>query len=337
MNTAILTIIIFGVLILVHELGHFILAKATGIRVEEFCIGMGPKLVGTKYGETNYSLRLLPIGGYNKMSGMEPGGEYDSKGFNSKTVLQRIMVISAGSLMNFILAIMLFVIVFSIIGVPSNTNMIGDTLAGMPAENAGLRSGDQILAVNGQEVTDWIELTNEIHNKPGEELDLDIKRDEQIFKVRLQSIKDPDTEVGLIGIKNSVQTYGILSGLKLGIKKAIEILLLIITSLVHIVVGKVPAEVTGPVGIVQMIGQVAEFGIGQVFNFTALLSLNLGLINLLPIPALDGSRLVFLSIEGIRGRPIDPGKENFVHFIGFTFLILLMLLITYQDIIRIFN
>ena len=336
MNTALLTIIIFGILILVHELGHFILAKATGIRVEEFSIGMGPKLIGFKRGETDYSLRLLPIGGYNKMAGMEPGQENDSKGFNSKTVFERMMVIGAGSIMNFLLAVVLFVLVFSFFGVPTNTNIIGDVVAGMPADQAGLMPGDQIIAINDEQVNDWMELTAKIHPKPQQELQLTINRNEQLFNVTIITAQDPETGFGLIGVRNTLQTYSAVEGLKLGILRSIEILVLIIISLVHIVTGQAPADVAGPVGIVQMIGQVSEHGMANVFNFAALLSINLGLINLLPIPALDGSRLVFLSIEWIRGKPLDPRKENFVHFIGFAVLIFLMLIITYQDILRIF-
>ncbi|KUO52288.1 MAG: hypothetical protein APF76_04435 [Desulfitibacter sp. BRH_c19] len=337
MNTVVLTIIIFGILILVHELGHFILAKATGIRVEEFAIGMGPKLLGIKHGETDYSLRLLPIGGYNKMSGMESEQENDEKGFNKKTVLQRMMVISAGSLMNFLLAIVLFVLVFSFIGVPANSNIIGDTIAGFPAEQAGLQEGDQLTAIDGEPVNDWVELTQIIQNNPERPLTITINRDNELSEVTITPQKDPETGLGLIGIRDSLMTYDVWSGLKLGAERAVSILVLIVSSLVQIITGQAPAEVAGPVGIVQMIGEVAQYGIGTVFNFAALLSLNLGLINLLPIPALDGSRLVFLAIEGVRGKPISPERENFVHLIGFTLLILLMILITYQDIIRIFN
>ncbi len=337
MNTAVLAVIIFGILILVHELGHFILAKATGIRVEEFAIGMGPKLLGIKHGETNYSLRLLPIGGYNKMSGMESEQEDDEKGFNKKTVLQRMMVISAGSLMNFLLAIVLFVLVFSFIGVPANSNIIGDTIPGFPAEQAGLQEGDQLTAIGGEPVNNWVELTQIIQSNPDKPLIFTIQRDNNLMEVTISPQRDPETGLGLIGIRDSLMTYDIWSGVKLGVERAVSILLLIVTSLVQIITGQAPAEVAGPVGIVQMIGEVAQYGIGTVFNFAALLSLNLGLINLLPIPALDGSRLVFLAVEGVRGKPISPERENFVHLIGFSLLILLMILITYQDIIRIFN
>lgn len=337
MNTAVLAILIFGVLILVHELGHFIVAKATGIRVEEFAIGMGPKIFGVKYGETDYSLMVLPIGGYNKMSGMEPGTEDDEKGFNSKSVFQRMMVIIAGSLMNFLLAIILFVLVFSYIGVPANSNVIGDTIEGFPAEQAGLKKGDQLTAINGEPVNNWLELTQIIQKSPEKNLTITVQRDNTILEIDVVPKKDPETGLGLIGIRDSLKTYPVWTGLKLGTERAIAILVLIVTSLVHIITGQAPAEVAGPVGIVHMIGEAAQYGAGMILNFAALLSLNLGLINLLPIPALDGSRLVFLAIEGIRGKPINPERENFVHLVGFAMLILLMILITYKDILRIFN
>ncbi len=337
MNTAILAIIIFGILILVHELGHFIFAKLTGIKVEEFAIGMGPKILGVKYGETDYSLRILPIGGYNKMAGMEPGQEDDPRGFNNKTVFQRMLVIGAGSLMNFLLAILLFVLVFSFIGVPANTNIVGGLVEGYPAQQAGIQKGDQIIAIEGETVRNWTELTRIIHANPENSITLRINRDGNIFETNVIPIRDKDTGVGLIGISDTLKTYGIWSGLKLGIERSVEILVLIVVSLVHIITGQAPAEVAGPVGIVQMIDEASQYGIATIFNFAALLSLNLGLINLLPIPALDGSRMVFLAIEGVRGKPISPEKENFVHFIGFTALIFLMILITYKDILRIFN
>lgn len=337
MITILLAILIFGLLITVHELGHFIVAKLTGIRVEEFSIGMGPVLVGKKWGETYYSLRAFPIGGFNKMSGMEPGEEADPRGFNRKSVSQRMAVISAGSVMNFLLAIVLFIIIFNVIGIPANTNVIGDVVEGMPAAKAGLKPGDKITAVNGQKTDTWVKLTEIIHKNAGKEIILSVKRDRENFTVPVTPVKDVESGVGLIGIKYSIKRFGFFHSVWLGITKAVGVLKLIIISLVQMIAGQAKAEVAGPVGIVRMIGQVATYGVSSILSFAAVLSLNLGLINLLPIPALDGSRLMFLGIEGIRGKKIDVEKENMVHLIGFALLLTLLIVITYHDILRIFS
>jgi regulator of sigma E protease len=268
---------------------------------------------------------------------MEPGEEEDPRGFNKKSVFKRMVVISAGSIMNFLLAVVLFIIIFSFIGVPNDSNVVGDVLEGMPAEEAGIKAGDKIISINGKETKNWLELTNAIHEKSGEKINVKIERNEELLSLSLVPVKDKDSGVGLIGIINSTEKYGFLKSIWMGIEKAFGILKLIVVGLVQMIAGEVEAEVAGPVGIVQMIGQVATYGLSSLLSFAAILSVNLGLINLLPIPALDGSRLVFLLIEGIRGKKLDMEKENFVHLIGFILLITLMIIITYQDLVRIFK
>lgn len=333
----IITVIILGLLIISHELGHFLAAKAVGIKVHEFAIGMGPKVFEYKGKETLFTLRALPIGGFNKMAGMEPEDEDDPRGYNKKSVGKRSLVISAGSCMNFILALLIFIIVFMGIGIPTNQNTIGGIIPGGAAEAAGLKTGDQIIAINGEKTETWDDLTAIIHKSPGKELDFNIKRDGKLFNVKITPVLDPEYNVGLVGIERMWERQGLLESIILGIQQAIELGYLLVVSLVQMIVGKIPAEVAGPVGMVQMVGQAAEFGLASILNFAAILSLNLGLINLFPIPALDGSRLIFLGLEWLRGKPIQPEKENFIHFIGFFFLIGLMVLITYQDILRLFG
>jgi len=335
--TIILAILILSLLILVHEWGHFLVAKRVGIQVYEFSIGMGPAVISTKRGETKYSLRWLPIGGFVKMAGMEPGDEGNPRGFNRKTIFQRTAVISAGSLMNFLMAIILFILVFAVIGVPSNSNVIGKVSPESPAAEAGLQPGDRIVAIDNKNVKTWNDLVRIIHRSPGELLVLTVQRGGSVFAVEVTPRYDPERKVGLIGIRQSVEKKGLFSSIYLGIRNALSVIAVMVTGLVKMVTREIPAEVTGPVGIVSILGNVAQFGLANILNFTAVLSLNLGLINLFPIPALDGSRLMFLALEGLRGKPVDPEKENFIHFIGFTILIILMLFITYQDIIRIFG
>lgn len=334
--TIIIALFILGVIIAVHEFGHFIVAKATGIRVEEFSIGLGPVLVGKKWGETYYSLRAIPIGGFNKMSGMESDVK-DPKGFNNKPVSKRVAVIASGSLMNFVLAIILFILVFGFVGMPANVNIVGDVIPGKPAEEAGLETGDKILAVEGEEVTSWTGLTEKIHENPGQELTFKIERNDNVFTVDIVPEKDPERGIGLIGIMNPTEKVGFLEAIYKGITQAVSILVFIVISISQMITGQMEAELAGPVGIVSMVGEYTALGLSSILSFTALLSLNIGLLNLLPIPALDGSRLIFLGIEGIRRKKISAEKENLVHFIGFMLLILLLVFVTYQDIFRLTN
>lgn len=329
------TVLILGLLIFVHELGHFLVAKMVGIRVHEFALGMGPLVWSRKSGETLYSLRALPIGGFNRMAGMDPEEPYDPRGFNTRTVGQRMGVIAAGSLMNFLLAILLFVIFFMGIGIISNSNRISGVLEGSPAEAAGLQAGDRIVAVDGKETPTWEQLTSAIRSRPNEEIVLTVMRGEEERQIVLQTLRDEEENVGLIGVKPSVEKKGFFESIWLGATYSVSLIVLILQQLFLMIGGQVPPEVAGPVGMVQIVGEAVNFGIGTIIQFTAMLSLNLGLINLFPIPALDGSRLVFLAVEGLRGRPINPEKENFLHFLGFVLLIGLMILITYQDIWRI--
>jgi len=334
--SVVVTVLILGLLIFVHELGHFLAAKKVGIKVHEFALGMGPVLYAKRVGETLYSLRVLPIGGFNRMAGMDPEEEYDPRGFNTRTVGQRMGVIAAGSLMNFVLAIVLFAIVFMGIGVPSNRNEIGEVLPGTPAALAGLQAGDRIVAINGTATPTWQDLLRIIRDHPGEEIQLTVQRGEEQFTVVVTPQWDEEEQVAMIGIKGVVEKKGLLASIWLGISSSVALIIFIVQQLFLMIGGQVPADVAGPVGMVSLVGQAVNFGMGTLLRFAAILSLNLGIINLLPVPALDGSRLVFLAIEGIRGRPVNPAKENFVHFIGFVVLLGLMVLITYQDIWRLF-
>ncbi|GAF26786.1 predicted membrane-associated Zn-dependent proteases 1 [Moorella thermoacetica Y72] len=335
--TIILALVIFSILVIVHEGGHYLAAKRAGIKVEEFAIGMGPALWQVKKGETIYSLRAFPLGGFNRMAGMEGPDLDDPRGFNRQPVLARMGVIGAGSGMNFLLALFLFILVFMVLGIPADINIIGRVEPGMPAALAGLQPGDKILQVNDTPVNTWRDMVDLIYKHPEEKITLVIERDGRQQQINLTTARDPQTGVGLIGIGPTWERQGFWRSIVLGTRQAIEITRLIILSLVEMLTGKVAAEVVGPVGIVQLVGQAAAFGLANVLNFMAVLSLDLGIINLLPVPALDGSRLVFLGLEAVRGRPINPEKENFIHLIGFAILMGLLILITYKDLIRIFS
>lgn len=345
MLTAIASIFVLGMMVFFHELGHFTVAKWTGVRVLEFSMGMGPKLWGRQKGETYYALRLLPIGGYVRMAGESIENEEEQEAlvndpgsFQNKTVLQRMAIIFAGPLMNFILALVLFVCVFAYIGIPveSNVNELGTVLKGKPAYAAGLQPGDKITAINDRITSKWSELTNIIHQSAGKELTLRIERQGKTKEVKVVPQLDPQTKQGMIGIAN-VTTFdkkGVLQSAAFGVQRTFQFTQFILVSLYQMITGKIPADVGGPVAIVSAIGQGASQGFTDLLGLTGMLSIQLGLLNLFPIPALDGSRLVFLAVEGLRGKPIDPAKENFIHLIGFALLLLFIVVVTYNDIIR---
>lgn len=347
LQTGVFALIIFGLLIFVHEFGHFIVAKLVGVRVEEFSIGMGPKAFSLKKGDTLYSIRILPIGGYVKMtgeSGLEEEDDLakdDPKRFNNKTVAERAGVIIAGPLMNFILAVVLFSLIFVFIGIPYATTEIGEVLENSPAEIAGLKSGDMIVAINGQEVSEWSEMVEIIHTNPERELYFTIERGQTKYGINITPKLDKENNVGLIGItpgQSGFKKENPFKAIILGLNRTVEILIFTVIALVDMIAGKMGmGEVTGPVGIVKLIGESAKVGFIYLVNLTALISINLGLLNLLPIPALDGSKLIFLGIEAIRGKPVDARKENFVHIIGFALLMTLMLFITYRDVVKLFE
>jgi regulator of sigma E protease len=344
-QTLIAAIIVFGIIIFVHEFGHFIMAKLTGVRVEEFSLGMGPLLLGHKRGETKYSLRAIPIGGYCKMTGENYEAEEEvpeHKRFDKKPVWARMSIIVAGSFMNILLAVVIFALLYSAIGIPKDFgNTIGQVEANSVAEAGGLQAGDRITKINDQSVKNWTDITKVIHNYPNQELTLEIQRGQEKFTVALTPRYNEELKIGIIGITPSEQDIifqktGVLNGIRRGFEQTFAITRLMLEQLGMMVTGKVAADgVAGPVGIIQLIGQSAAYGFFYVANFTAIISINLGIINMLPIPALDGSRFLFLLYEGIFRRRINPEKENFVHLIGFALLIMLMVFITYQDVARI--
>ncbi|MBC7344323.1 MAG: RIP metalloprotease RseP [Clostridia bacterium] len=327
----------FSVLIIAHELGHFLAARRAGIRVHEFSIGMGPLVKAWKRGETVYSLRALPLGGFNRMAGMEPGDADDPRGFNRQPVYSRMAVIASGSGMNFLAAIVLYVVIYMIMGVPSPDPVVGRVMPGKPADVAGIQVGDVIKEVGARPVRTWSELVAAIHAWEGRSLPVKVERGKETLLLYVKPEIDETTGKPFIGIEQKLEKYSLCSSVYLGFLQTLKLTVFIIRSLVDIVLGVAPPEVAGPVGIVHVIGEAARFGFLNLLSITALLSLNLGLINLFPIPSLDGSRMVFLIVEAVRKRPLDPEKENMVHFLGFVLLMALMVIITYKDIIRIFG
>lgn len=328
-TTIIAALIVFGIIVIVHEAGHFSVAKWFHVTVHEFAVGMGPKLFSKKIKETEYTIRALPLGGFVRMEGEDEESD-DPNAFNKKTPLQRMGIIFAGPFMNFVLTIVLFALLFSVIGVPSN--VVGSLMEDMPAKSAGLLVGDKIIAVDGQAVGSPEEVTAAIQAVQADHLQMMIERENNRQEIKVNVVSKEGRK--MIGI-----TYGNVKspGRSIGyaFKQTFTLAKEMLDFLGKLITGKIGMSgVSGPVGIISEVGKAAKTGWVSVVALAAVISLNLGLINLMPIPALDGSRILFQLIELIRGKRIDPNKEGYVHMTGMIFLLVLMVFITYKDILR---
>src|SRR5690554_4584234 len=316
--TIISFILVLGVMVFFHEMGHFISAKLAGIRVEEFALGFGPKLFSRKKGETVYSIRGFPLGGFCKMTGEAPPDEtmseeekkiYDEayeKGecFNQQSPLKRFLVLFNGSFMNFVLAVLIFILIFSVYGLPvdtTNTTIIGDIVPGYPAAEAGFRVGDEIIAINGNEVESWEEVVEIINNTSAEKLTIRYIRDNEILEKEVTPRYDDSVKARVIGISQKLiyERVGFFRAIYLGGLQTWLVFKATIEGFVMMITGKMAVDIGGPVMIASMIGQAASIGIVSLLNLTAFISVNLGIINLLPFPALDGGRIIFLFVEVI--------------------------------------
>ncbi len=363
--TIIVFVIILGILIFVHELGHFLAAKGLGVRVEEFGFGFPPRLVRLfKKGDTEYTLNWIPVGGFVKMTGQSDFEAVDQeeikddpKSFLNKKPWKRLIILSAGVAMNFALAAVLLSVGFMIglpaaVGddMPANAEVFDQRLqilltsAGSPAEEAGLNSGDTILALNDyvpQTVDDVVTYANE---HKGQEIEMTVERGDEVFTAPVEARAESPPGEGPLGI--SVAETGrvafpwyeaIWQGIKATGQLTVEIIVAfgrLIASL--ITAGQVTGEVAGPVGIAVLTGQVTKLGFVYILQFTALLSINLAIINILPFPALDGGHILFLLVEKIRGKKTekDARIENIIHLIGFALIFALLAAVTYKDVAR---
>jgi len=341
--TILITLAIIAVLILVHEFGHFIVARRIGIPVWEFSLGFGPRLLGTKRNGTEYSIRAIPLGGYVRMAGEEPGDADDPNGYNRRTPLEKMRVAFAGPFMNLVAAMLIFVYIYSVTGVQesAHTSVIGQVLAGKPAQQAGLKSGDKVVAINGSKMGSWEDLTAAIEKNPkGNTLKVSIDRAGKPLDLKVTPIFNKSLNKNYIGIK-PVITYkkmGIAEAVKNGFQRTWEFTVILLSGIGLLVSGGASmGDLAGPVGITKMVGEVASVGWSELLAFSAFLSINLGILNLLPIPALDGSRIIFAAVEGIRRKPLDPEKEGMIHWLGFVFLIGLMIIVTFNDIVKLYR
>jgi regulator of sigma E protease len=329
-----IAVIVFSVIIIVHELGHFLAARAVGIEVEEFSIGFGPKLVSLGR-DTKFSIRLIPMGGFVRMLGEEDGsGEDNPASYPNKSPLQRMAVIAAGPVMNFLLAMLIFIILYSALGVVAeNVAIVGGVVPGLPAEQAGLLAGDEIIAIDSQSMEKWTDIQNYVRANPNKALQFTLLRAGKTLTVEVTPRMGQ--EFPEVGITPPVKRLSFGASIIQGISETGRMTAAVFGSLVGIITRKVPVgDLTGPIGIVHYVGEAARAGWLNVLSLAALISVNLGLFNLLPIPALDGSKIAFLGVELIRRKPLDPKKESIVHLVGFALLITLMLAVMYKDIIR---
>lgn len=334
-------IFVFGLLVLVHELGHFITAKLTGMRVDEFAIGFGPKLVSFKHGETAYSIRAVPLGGFNDIAGMDPEDkDAGDRGYSAKPVLSRMIVIIAGSAMNLILPIFLFfgIYFFSGVATPSTEPVLGKVIEGEAADKAGLQDGDRILAIDGKSVETWTDLLAAIRDKGGETLSFRVARGGEEVEAQVTPVYDAQQKRAMVGVMGATETRhpGFAESVQLAVTRTAAILYAMAEALYKILLELSGAELAGPLGVAQMAGEVAQMGFVPLLNFAAFLSLNLGLVNLFPIPALDGGHFLLLCVEAVRGKPLGPKAFGYVQRVGIALLLLLMLFATKNDIMRVF-
>ena len=407
----------FGLLVFVHEFGHFIFAKRAGMLVREFAIGFGPKIFSVKKGETLYTIRILPMGGYVRVAGedpeivdLKPGqhiglifnqdnkvqkivinhkakypqahvieveradldheliiigslvGEEDLKTYHvaenadyimdevatqiapynrqfaSKTKRQRAMQLFAGPLMNFVLTAVLFFFMGSIQGIPVDEAILGEIQPNSPADIAGFQSGDEVISVQGKSISQWSEFQQFIRENPEQELLMTVNRSGQKIEITVTPSANEEGEltIGRIGVLPYIEKSP-LRAVPYSIKQTYEWSKLIVINVGMLVSGQFSLDMLGgPVAIYDVTDQMVQSGFWTLIHWTAALSVNLGVINLLPLPALDGGRLLFIGIEAIRGKPISTEKEGLVHFIGFALLMLLMIIVTWNDIQRLF-
>lgn len=339
----ILAILVFGIIVFIHELGHFLLAKANKIRVDEFSLGMGPRLFSFVKGETRYSLKLLPLGG-SCMMGEDDVDDMSEGSFNSKSVWARMSVVVAGAVFNFLLALIFSMIVIGYTGY--DEPVISGVVEGFPAQEAGLQEGDRIVKMNNKKINIWREITYYNMFHPGETVDLVYERDGEKYETTITPKKDEDGNY-LIGITSPAQyeKANLLTATQYGVYEVKFWICTTLESLKMLVTGDVGVDqLSGPVGIVSVVDETYQqsksYGvmvvIMQMLNIGILLSANLGVMNLLPLPALDGGRLVFMIVEAIRGKRVPPDKEGWVHGIGMILLLALMAFVMFNDVKKLF-
>ena len=353
MSTSIFAfIIVLGILISFHELGHFLVARLFGVGVEKFSIGFGPKIFGKRIGNTDYCVSAIPLGGFVKMVGEDPNADISpddiSVSFTHKHVFKRILIVAAGPFFNLFLAMIIFFGIFQIYGTFILEPSIGEVKENSPAFRGGLETGDRILAINEIPLERWEDMSKIISESNGDELVLHIQRNESILVANVKpelittkNIFGEDFQRYVIGITSSgdgsIKELNFFQAFSESIIQTYNISKLTIVSIVKLIQGAISTKTLGgPLMIAQMAGQQAKEGISNLLFFIALLSINLAIINFLPIPVLDGGHLVFFFIEAATGRPVNVKFREIAQQVGIFILVMLMIYVFYNDITRMF-
>ncbi len=344
-------IVVLGVLVGIHEFGHFIVARFCGVQVETFSLGFGPKILSKKVGPTEYCLSLVPLGGYVRMLGDDPNEEIPEdereRSFLSQPVRKKIAIVVAGPLFNLLLAVFIYSGVY-MVGFPTVTAVVGEVQEGSAAELAGMQSGDHVLAIEETNISDWDEIRANVQESGGETLHFLVQRGgNQIdLKVTPRSKETEDVfgdkhPTWLIGITPKgdqiTKRYNPVKAIYLGTENTIKLTYLTMKGILKMIQGKISSDnIGGPILIAQIAGEQASRGFSNIVLFMAMLSINLGVLNLFPIPVLDGGHLVFFTIEGIIGRPLSLKKREIAQQVGLFLIISLMVFAFYNDIMRFF-
>lgn len=345
-------ILLFGFLIFIHELGHFIFAKISKVKVLKFSLGFGPKIIGKKIGDTEYLISAIPLGGYVKMLGEEPEEEVENsekeRSYKNQPVLKRASIVFAGPVFNLLTAVVIFFFIF-MIGVPTLLPVVGDIIPDTPASKSGLSKGDRILTIDGKSIRHWGEMTDIIYKSAHKTLHINVQRNSETIALYItpesKKVKDifgEEKEIGLIGVKPSGETIKIKENVFDSIKNAFlrtwEISALTIVGIIKLIQRIIPADtIGGPILIFQLAEKQATTGALNFFTFAAVISINLAILNLLPIPILDGGHLLFLGIEAIRKKPLSERSIMIAQRIGLALIITLMVFAMYNDILRLIS
>jgi len=353
MNAILSFILVLGILIFVHEFGHFLFAKLFKVRVLQFSLGFGNKLIGRQWGETEYLISAFPLGGYVKMYGEQPGEEIAEEekavSFSHKSIGQRFWIVFGGPLFNLLFAVLVFWLMFVFAGMPDlvDSTKIGEVIAGSAAEKAGLRKGDLIMTINEHKVTSWEQVSSSVRDSGGKTMQLVVQRGKEVLTIAATPMRDkvknifgePTEERYLLGMNRAedvvYKKVSLPESVKLALAHTWSMIVLTVMGLVKMIQRVIPAsELGGPIRIAEIAGQQLAAGWLNLIHFTGLLSVNLGILNLLPIPILDGGHLVFLSVEAIRRKPLGETMVMRAQQVGMALLGTLMLFVFYNDIAR---